>query len=243
MTFLGSTVGRICDHLDTTAAFVTHNLGMLILDEADRLLDMGFEKKLRWIVTKLRDLKTQNAELDNFKQNLVEEEEPEDDENLEECIGYMGPGTMEHRKTLLRESPSTSIRTPSLKQTKVAEKSFQSVLVSATLTPSVERLAGFVLKKGAEWVDIKSRGEESQIFPHNVDVDGTEENGFALRGGLARTTSKVGLTIPKHLKQFYVEISLKTRLVTLLSIILEKGRQGKVSFYYDYIIIVGVFLR
>ncbi len=38
--------GRLLDHLENTKAFHTHELRWLVLDEADRLLDMGFEQKI-----------------------------------------------------------------------------------------------------------------------------------------------------------------------------------------------------
>lgn len=47
------TPGRILQHLDQTAGFDTANLQMLVLDEADRILDMGFKKSLDAIVESL----------------------------------------------------------------------------------------------------------------------------------------------------------------------------------------------
>ena len=43
---LVATPGRLLDHLHNTAAFSTAPLAWLVLDEADRLLDLGFERKL-----------------------------------------------------------------------------------------------------------------------------------------------------------------------------------------------------
>lgn len=40
------TPGRLLDHLKTTKCFKRDSLRWLILDEADRLLDMGFEKQV-----------------------------------------------------------------------------------------------------------------------------------------------------------------------------------------------------
>ncbi|KAL4912309.1 P-loop containing nucleoside triphosphate hydrolase protein [Aspergillus aurantiobrunneus] len=50
MNILVCTPGRILQHLDQTAFFETHNLQMLVLDEADRIMDMGFQKTVDGIV-------------------------------------------------------------------------------------------------------------------------------------------------------------------------------------------------
>ena len=55
VTILVATPGRLLDHLQSTAAFVTSNLAWLVLDEADRLMDLGFEATLRAIVGKLSE--------------------------------------------------------------------------------------------------------------------------------------------------------------------------------------------
>lgn len=44
MNIVVCTPGRILQHLSQTAAFNVDNLKMLVLDEADRILDMGFQK-------------------------------------------------------------------------------------------------------------------------------------------------------------------------------------------------------
>lgn len=124
------------------------------------------------------------------------------------------------------------------------QKAFQAVLVSATLTPSVERLAYFVLNKHASWIHediddrktskvdqsiIRSREIDENHSEHN-EKKGDEESNFELRGALMRTLT-APLTVPNNLRQFYAEISLKTRMVTLLSLVLEKGASGKVRIW------------
>jgi ATP-dependent RNA helicase DDX31/DBP7 len=54
VTILVATPGRLLDHLEATSSFITSNLAWLVLDEADRLLDMGFEHTLNKIVDKLQ---------------------------------------------------------------------------------------------------------------------------------------------------------------------------------------------
>ena len=54
VNILIATPGRLLDHLKTTQAFKVNNLKYLVLDEADRLLDMGFEQKIKEINTLLQ---------------------------------------------------------------------------------------------------------------------------------------------------------------------------------------------
>eukprot|EP00030_Apusomonadida_sp_AF-17_P000031 a1050_42.p1 GENE.a1050_42~~a1050_42.p1 ORF type:complete len:673 (-),score=288.31 a1050_42:28-1986(-) len=44
------TPGRLLDHLQNTHGFVYKNLQVLVLDEADRMLDVGFEEELKQIL-------------------------------------------------------------------------------------------------------------------------------------------------------------------------------------------------
>ena len=50
MNILVATPGRMLQHLSQTAAFNVDDLKMLVLDEADRILDMGFQKDVDAIV-------------------------------------------------------------------------------------------------------------------------------------------------------------------------------------------------
>ncbi|KAI9986717.1 hypothetical protein PInf_025674 [Phytophthora infestans] len=55
---LVATPGRLADHLVNTLSFNYSRLQFLVLDEADRLLDMGFEKQITQILTILDGKKT-----------------------------------------------------------------------------------------------------------------------------------------------------------------------------------------
>lgn len=50
VNLLIATPGRLLDHLQNTPGFVIKNLRCLILDEADRILEMGFEDEMRQII-------------------------------------------------------------------------------------------------------------------------------------------------------------------------------------------------
>ena len=53
VNLLVATPGRLLDHLNNTPGFVTRNLAMLVVDEADRILEVGFEEEVRAIVRAL----------------------------------------------------------------------------------------------------------------------------------------------------------------------------------------------
>ncbi|TAQ85129.1 hypothetical protein B7494_g6560 [Chlorociboria aeruginascens] len=53
MNILVCTPGRMLQHMDQTAAFEVDNLQMLVLDEADRIMDMGFQASLDAILEHL----------------------------------------------------------------------------------------------------------------------------------------------------------------------------------------------
>ncbi|CAM9328110.1 unnamed protein product [Chrysoparadoxa australica] len=51
VTILVATPGRLLDHLKATKSFLRNKTAWLVLDEADRLLDLGFEKQIKEIVS------------------------------------------------------------------------------------------------------------------------------------------------------------------------------------------------
>lgn len=50
VNFLVATPGRLLDHLQNTTNFMYKNLQCLIIDEADRILDIGFEEEMKQII-------------------------------------------------------------------------------------------------------------------------------------------------------------------------------------------------
>jgi ATP-dependent RNA helicase DDX18/HAS1 len=53
ITLLVATPGRLRDHMENTTGFQFQNLLALTIDEADRILEIGFEEELRYIVRSL----------------------------------------------------------------------------------------------------------------------------------------------------------------------------------------------
>lgn len=45
-----ATPGRLLDHLQNTKGFVFKNIKALVIDEADRILEVGFEEEMKQII-------------------------------------------------------------------------------------------------------------------------------------------------------------------------------------------------
>ncbi|CAG8480935.1 13943_t:CDS:2 [Acaulospora colombiana] len=69
INILVSTPGRLLDHLQNTESFLVKNLRWLVLDEADRLLEMGFEETLRSILKVLEE-RTKD-DIQNYSKNQL----------------------------------------------------------------------------------------------------------------------------------------------------------------------------
>lgn len=50
VNLLVSTPGRLLDHLQNSKGFVFRSLACLVIDEADRILEIGFEEEMRQII-------------------------------------------------------------------------------------------------------------------------------------------------------------------------------------------------
>lgn len=114
---LVATPGRLLDHILHTSAFKMNNVRCLVLDEADRLLDMGFKRDIIRIVEELDQSKT-NSEYDPM--SLLK--------------GKTGKSQEE-----AKSDEPFPLRDPS-------SKSRQTVLLSATLSKGIAELADFALK-------------------------------------------------------------------------------------------------
>eukprot|EP01044_Picomonas_judraskeda_P020122 COSAG03_NODE_4399_length_1566_cov_1.332652_1_plen_257_part_00 len=72
VNLLIATPGRLLDHMQNTRGFQYHNLLCLIIDEADRILEIGFEEEMHQIV-KLLPKKRQTMLFSATQTNKVED--------------------------------------------------------------------------------------------------------------------------------------------------------------------------
>lgn len=73
VNLLVATPGRLLDHLQNTKGFVFKNLKALVIDEADRILEVGFEEEMKQIIKILP-----NGELTIVRSELTRREPPVD---------------------------------------------------------------------------------------------------------------------------------------------------------------------
>ncbi|XP_059047529.1 probable ATP-dependent RNA helicase CG8611 [Achroia grisella] len=133
LSILVGTPGRINDHLRHTKSLNFAKTGCLVLDEADRLLDMGYEKDVAAIVKAIEDHK-KAATYDpialmrqNIKKDLPNDDIEEQIVEKPEQPNEIDNSTTKHNLT------------------EVLVTKRQTILLSATLTKAVENLAGITL--------------------------------------------------------------------------------------------------
>uniref|UniRef100_A0AAY4EMX0 ATP-dependent RNA helicase n=1 Tax=Denticeps clupeoides TaxID=299321 RepID=A0AAY4EMX0_9TELE len=155
INILISTPGRLVDHIKNTLSIAFSAVRWLILDEADRILDLGFEKDLTVILN---------------------------------AINANGP-------------------------------SRQNVLLSATLTEGLSRLASISMKDPVS-IQVSEIPEESRATLSKITVakaeDGQQADSFA---------------VPENLQQHAVVVPSKLRLVCLAAFILSKCKVRKLIVF------------
>ncbi|KAM6110549.1 ATP-dependent DNA helicase DDX31 isoform 3-T3 [Pterocles gutturalis] len=153
INILISTPGRLVDHIKSTECIHFRCTQWLIIDEADRILDLGFEKDVAVILNAL------NAERDRR----------------------------------------------------------QNVLLSATLTEGVTRLADISLN---DPISISIADEIQQGLKPASKMDGEP-------GSSSNCMEQENFAVPEKLKQYFMMVPSKLRLVTLAAFILEKCKFEK----------------
>uniref|UniRef100_A0A8C7ZCV5 ATP-dependent RNA helicase n=1 Tax=Oryzias sinensis TaxID=183150 RepID=A0A8C7ZCV5_9TELE len=156
INILVSTPGRLVDHIKHTLSIAFSAVRWLVLDEADRTLDLGFDKDLTVILNSLNST---------------------------------GPAR-------------------------------QNVLLSATLTLGVSRLADVCLK---DPVSIQVSGPSSSSSDHTGSSHVTSDTEPA--------NASESFAVPEALKQFAVVVPSKIRLVCLAAFVLDKCKDNKVIVF------------
>nr|CAH8831915.1 unnamed protein product [Trichobilharzia regenti] len=155
---------RILDHIGHTTTLSLQGIQWLVIDEADRLLEMGFERDVTRIVQQL----------------------------------MQRPNSFE------------------------ADHKTQTVLLSATLSPGVEALAGLTLKNPVRCVVGESETKSADTEMHALT---SSRNGLS-----SEVVDNVAeFALPAGLKHFVLIVPWKLRLVSLAAFLLLKCKYHKVG--------------
>lgn len=144
---LVATPGRLLDHIEKTKSLELKRLRWIVLDEADRLLDLGFEKDVSSILT-------------------------------------------------------------AVKKALFAGVRCQTVLLSATLNEGIQRLAGVSLHEPL-FIDVTADKRDGELVETQRDP---------------QSSNDVSYSTPEQLKQFFIVVPSKLRLVTLAAFLLWKNK-------------------
>lgn len=166
VNILIATPGRLADHLDNTRVLDVGTARWLVLDEGDRLMEMGFEDELRSIVAKIRREPLRARGVDGTP--------------------FDRPDALPQRRV--------------------------TVLCSATMKMNVQKLGEISLEDAVHITASKAEGE-----------GGDDAN------AAAADDDAVGFSAPSQLKQTFLIVPAKLRLVTLIALLKSSfARKGSV---------------
>eukprot|EP00392_Amoebophrya_sp_AT5.2_P004579 g4587.t1 len=187
-----ATPGRLNYHLENTHSWkVSERFQCFVLDEADRLLDMGFEKQIKMIY-----------------KSVVK--------------GESSAGGPNFSTSAVGGNPNYA---PIGKGNKpVAMASRQTMLVSATLTPAVQRLAEWCLDKEKRLIiGFGERAGKSIANAPAGDLSALVSNDM--------DDEVASWSLPANLTQHVLVTPTKTRLPCLISLLLKHS--GKVIVFFS----------
>ncbi|CAH1643611.1 unnamed protein product [Spodoptera littoralis] len=226
---LVGTPGRINDHLRHTASFNFAKTGCLVLDEADRLLDMGYEKDVAAIVKAIEDHKKAATydPLALMKQNIVEKVKKEDsdvetalpdEEKSTETKRGLKAFTGQNHKDLFKKDDAAAPST--------APKA--NVVQNEDDSDSDSDYEYFKAQREYDLKNpkvVKEKESEDDSDDDEDDEEGNEEkaapqvNTFAAAVKSAIVEDE--LVLPATVNQTFLIVPMKLRLVTLCGLIVE----------------------
>lgn len=233
---LVATPGRLLDHIKHTEALKLNDVSYFVLDEADRMLDMGYEKDISGIVSALKmsasdpketgydplkmlrennikkfsddpeEAEEKNEDLNNMEDNeenvevkrVYNSESEMDSENEDYIVGKNRKAIKEKQSNFMSKDNRENVDdSPS----DLSQSTRQTILLSATLTQAVEKLAGLTMK-------------------NPTFVDAAKEN-LELSGDNSSDINE-DLIVPQSVVQSYIITPPKLRLVSLSAFIRGK---------------------
>lgn len=239
VSILVGTPGRLLDHLRATESFTLNKLRWVVLDEADRLLDMGFEQTILEICSIVS-----GVVLPGLKQK-----------------NDTGGKSGEARTNLVNKWQQNSLH-----QSKICNEtdSLSFIMASATLTKAVKHLAmplmggqGFLVvdaeRNAVQRIndinDLLSLGKDTGRLDGGVGNDGDiidmkekygvdDDDDAAVGDGHVAKKARAGdldrdemVEVPEQLSQYFMMVTCKWRLAALVSF-LRIHKDEKVMVFF-----------
>lgn len=219
VSVLVATPGRLLDHLTNTSSFRTSKLRWLILDEADRLLDLGFEKKIREILQSL-DVRDTRIE-EERKLKLLQHREQYFDDNLEDFDEeYNADIDIEHNaNNITNRKEAVGAESSNTVENRIKRC---NVLLSATLHSNLSTLASLSLHDPiAVGFKISNFNGEFNIINEGIPEDAINQG--------PKKDNALAFEIPKSLVQKFMEVPSKLRLVAFACLLKDRLKKSSHS--------------
>jgi superfamily II DNA/RNA helicase len=226
--FIVATPGRLADHL-TQGHFYLSGLELLILDEADRMRDLGFAKELSQInkaadhrkrQTLLFSATLEHAQVNDFAKELLKKPKRiaiggAFTEHKDISKRFYLADNLDHKESLLKHF--------------LSNETYQQVIIFTATRSDTERLANVLISEGLNAVALSgelNQGQRNQIMEgfskgQNKILVTTD---LASRGlDLVNVSMVINFDMPKHAEEFIHRI----------------GRTGRAGSQGDAIAFVG----
>ena len=205
--FLVATPGRLADHL-TQGHFYLNGLELLILDEADRMLDLGFSKELKLINKAADHRKRQtlmfsatldHAQINDFAMELLTKPKriaigAAHTEHKDISKRFYFSDNLDHKEVLLEHF--------------LSKESYQQLIIFTATRADTERLSAKLSSQGLSTVALSGDLNQSQ---RNQIMDGFAKGqqkilittDLASRGlDLVNVSHVINFDLPKHSEEF-----------------------------------------
>jgi len=237
VVILVATPGRLLDHMRSTECFKLQQLRYLVLDEADRLLDMGFENSLLSIVALLRG-----------------QPEPSNDKKTPKSALTKESNRNNTGKAVTLEKKWNAQQASALKLVLKPDKLIH-LMASATITHALKRLA-MPIMGGKEFffvdadnksidiissvADLQTVGQNKSASPsdtRDASIAAVTENGSDAvvtqprKEGGSQLAEAEAMDAPKQLQQFHMLVTCKWRLAALVSFLRTHTHQKIIVFF------------
>ena len=204
VSIIVATPGRLKDHLEHTSSFRTSELRWLVLDEADRLLDLGFQDTLKEIIGQL-DAKSGGSTISTKASSGEEGEE----EGGSARLSIVNKRANQRTTVLLSATLHGELG--------LLAAAIQHNPIPVGFTLQREGRGGF--RVGEATGPQAHDDPEAFIFaPGSSGKDNAAPPGGSKLGG----ERSLALSIPTQLKQSFMEVPCKDRLMALAGILRQK---------------------